>query len=60
MLDNIFVLLLPFAASILVGIINGEIQIADSNCPPHSWSTNALNGALECIECNKCNNFSSD
>jgi hypothetical protein len=51
---------LPMLGALLVSLINGEIQIADSNCPPHSWSTNALNGALECIECNKCNNFSSD
>ena len=51
---------LPMLGALLVSLITGEIQIADSNCPPHSWSTNVLNGTLECTECNKCNNFSSD
>lgn len=51
---------LPMLGALLVSLITDDIQFNASDCPPHRWSTNAFNGALECIECNKCNNFSSD
>lgn len=45
---------LPMLGALLVSLITGEIQIADSNCPPHKYSCAITKDGeyLECVDCN--------
>jgi hypothetical protein len=55
LLDISIIMTIPIIAHLLVAVINKEIDIIKSDCPPHRWSTVAFTDRLVCTECNKEN-----
>lgn len=51
----ILAILLPVLLSVVVSLVNGEIGIRRSVCPPHTWSQNLMSQQLVCLTCNKIN-----
>jgi hypothetical protein len=46
-------ILLPIVMALIVAIINNDIKIQKSDCPPHYWSRIAMTDKLVCTDCNK-------
>jgi hypothetical protein len=49
-------ILLPIVMALIVAIINGDIKIQKSDCPPHYWSRVAMTDKLVCMHCSKESN----